>query len=229
MKSSVLFAVSSCLVTFALSFQVMAEGVGDSTASVLRSFDGQVVQCEAAMDMGRLGYRVSNEKSVIRSGVLEVSLRLETLKCVGRGGRYAFEPAILSGKLVNQRSGFIEFQSLEFMVYTPDLKVIRSVALDQKQSVYNLTFSAPAQDLVGFLPRNVFGNSDRRAVFMGLLRGQAQLGDAITGVVQHRMFVSFGANPIVLSQAAGTVRPPEMPATVVHRVTLNGTLNSAGK
>ena len=204
------------LALFLLAGSRLSAAPLDATPTTRRSLDGQVMQCEAAIDLGRAAYRVFGENAVISGSQMEVNLELETSKCTLVKNRYEFVPTALNGKLVNPRGGFLDFQSLEFMVYTPDFKIIRSVALDQKQSRYQIKFTAPVADIVGLLPRNIVGGSDRRAFFIGLLRGQAQLGDSVSGAVQHRTTVSFGANPLILSSGLGTLRsaPPAQPRRV---------------
>jgi hypothetical protein len=177
----------------------------DVALQSVKTFDGQAMTCQHRYDTGRMAYRVKSAAGVIRSGNLEVTVNFETLKCVEKAGIFGFENSGLAGRLVNPLNGFIEFQNLDLVGYTPDFKVV----LQQKARLdigdQSIQFVAPVGKFAGLLPRNANANGARKAVMQVFLRGVANLGDARTGVVQDHDTVAFGAYSLLLSEADGTL------------------------
>lgn len=206
MKSFVLvLGLVSVLAISALS-NAVASNPTDVALQTVKTFDGQVMTCQHRYDAGRMAYRVKSAIGVIHAAQLEVTVNFETLKCVERGGIFGFEMAGLQGRLVNLMNGFIEFQSLEVVGYTPDFKVVEKRTAKLDISDQTVRFSAPVGKFAGLLPRNANANGARKVIMTVFLRGAANLGDARTGVVQSQETVAFGAYNLLLSESDGTLR-----------------------
>jgi hypothetical protein len=197
----------SLLSLFALPAVVAAapKNPTDVALQAVKTFDGQAMTCQHRYDTGRMAYRVKSVSGLIRAAQLEVTVKFETLKCVERTGMFEFETAGLEGRLVNPLNGFIEFQTLELVGYTPDFKVVQKQSAKLDIGEQSVQFSAPVGAFAGLLPRNANANGARKAVMTVFLRGTANLGDARTGQVQDRDTVAFGAYNLLMSEAAGTL------------------------
>lgn len=181
--------------------------VAGATVSALFTNDGQAMTCASRADIGRPGYRVEGAQGIVRDGKVEIEVRLETMKCIERAGVFSFERTSLEGRQANSKNGFIEFANLELVGYTPDLRFMKAEKLNISQGLQVATFTVPAAQVAGLLPRNKAVFNDSRAAFNIVLRGQASLGDATTGRVMEQSVVPFGATSLLFSTQAGTLRP----------------------
>ena len=185
-------------------------GMGAAEASLgvkaLKTFDGQVMRCESRGDQGRIGYRIVGTQGVLKANNLEVTVDLETLKCVESStGQLSFSPQALNGRNVNLLGGFIEFKNLEFVVYTPDFQSVNVAAVNLGQSSTSMIVTIPASKVPGLLSRNAQASGESRAVLMGFLRGQADMGDARNGRILDRSVVPFGSYNFLLSDKIGNL------------------------
>ncbi|HRK07144.1 MAG TPA: hypothetical protein PLZ57_05195 [Pseudobdellovibrionaceae bacterium] len=191
-----------------MSTAMLSLGTADATVGLkaLKTFDGQVMRCENRGDQGRIGYRIVGTQGVLKANNLEVSVDVETLKCVeNSAGQMTFSPQPLSGRNVNLLGGFIEFKNLEFVVYTPDFQSVNVAPVSLGQSATSMLVTIPAAKVPGLLSRNSQANGESRAVLMGFLRGQADMGDARTGEILDRSVVPFGSYNFLLSDKIGNL------------------------
>ncbi len=191
-----------------MSTAMLSLGAAEATVGLkaLKTFDGQVIRCENRGDQGRIGYRIVGTQGVLKANNLEVTVDVETLKCVeNSAGQLTFSPQSLSGRNVNLLGGFIEFKNLEFVIYTPDFQSVNVVTVSLGQSSTSMLVTIPASKVPGLLSRNSQANGESRAVLMGFLRGQADLGDARTGEVMDRSLVPFGSYNFLLSDKIGNL------------------------
>lgn len=190
-----------------LSVMMMAASAwGGDAVQALRTSDGQAFLCAEAADRGRLGYRIVTSEGVVRGTAVEVSMQIETLRCDPSTGVLGFQPRPLAGRNGNALGGFVGFSSLEFVAYTPNLKVVRSASIASSESQHRLTFSIPLAEVPGVLPRNVRANGEAQVIFTTLLRGAAQLGDTATGRVLHQRQTDIGTFEVVLSRSNRNLR-----------------------
>lgn len=182
-----------------------SSGSSASGVQSLRTFDGQTLSCMEGGDIGRVGYRVTSTMGNLRRDGVDVTVALETMRCVNVRGVLSFEKSPLKGRLVNPMGGFVEFSTLEFVSYTPNLKVIRNKALSLSNADHMVTFSIPLSEIPGILPRNVRANGEMKVVLSGFLRGEATLGDAVTGRAQRRLNLDFGPHAMILAPSLGTL------------------------
>jgi hypothetical protein len=191
-----------------MSTAMLSLGAAEATVGLkaLKTFDGQVIRCENRGDQGRIGYRIVGTQGVLKANNLEVTVDVETLKCVeNSAGQLTFSPQSLSGRNVNLLGGFIEFKNLEFVIYTPDFQSVNVATVSLGQSSTSMLVTIPASKVPGLLSRNSQANGESRAVLMGFLRGQADLGDARTGEVMDRSLVPFGSYNFLLSDKIGNL------------------------
>ncbi|CAN5467694.1 hypothetical protein BH10BDE1_BH10BDE1_25490 [soil metagenome] len=177
----------------------------DVSLQSVKTFDGQAMSCQQRYDAGRMAYRVKSAAGVIRAGQLEVTVNFETLKCVERAGVLGFENAGLAGRLANPLGGFIEFQNIDLVGYTPDFKVVLKRPASLLIGDQTVQFVAPVGKFAGLLPRNANSNGGRKVVMIVFLGGVANLGVAKTGQVLDHDTVAFGAYNLLLSEAEGTL------------------------
>lgn len=176
-----------------------------TAATTVRSFEGQVLRCAQKSDLGRMAYEVRSLRATVRPPnlMMEIDGTLQTLKCRQHGHRFRFEPANLTGRVTNASGGFIEFNDLEFVGYTPDLRVFRAQKLDLRASLHRVKLSVPASGFAGLLPRNLSDDGDRQIALMTMLRGRVSLGDAPTGKVLARTVETLGAYAFRLKESTG--------------------------
>jgi hypothetical protein len=191
-----------------MSTSMLSLGAAEATVGLkaLKTFDGQVVRCESRGDQGRIGYRIAGTQGVLKANNLEVTVDVETLKCVeNSAGQMTFSAQPLRGRNVNLLGGFIEFKNLEFVVYTPDFRSVNVAPVSLVQSATSMLVTIPSAKVPGLLSRNSQANGESRAVLMGFLRGQADMGDARTGEILDRSVVPFGSYNFLLSDKIGNL------------------------
>lgn len=179
----------------------MAEAAPITAQSpVISSFDGQVMRCQQAGDLGRMAYQVTGLRASLLIPKIEVEADIETLKCQKLSGVYRFVPAPLNQRTINVNGGFIEFQNLELVSYTPDLKVRKFNKLDIHLTKQKVKFLAPARDFVGLLPRNWLADGSRSISLMMMVRGNARIGDAQNS---NRTVGQYASNSNILEESLG--------------------------
>lgn len=199
---------SSLAIILALTSLVTAHNAEASApvrVKALKTLDGQVMRCDHRADNGRVAYRITGQRGLIKAGNVEVTIEFETLKCVEQSGVLAFEKARLDGRLVNSLNGFIEFSNLELIAYTPDFNVVKAKGVQISGSQHSVTFVAPVDKFVGLYRRNANANGGRRVSMITFLRGWASLGDARTGKVIETTLTPFGAYNVFLSEEDNTL------------------------
>ena len=163
------------------------------------------MNCSSAADLGRVTFCKTSERGVIEAGKVKIDITIETLKCVDQGGDIAFQKSGLAGRNVNRFQGFVEYQALDMVAYTPDLKMhdVKSVSL--KSGEQRVSFTGDVAAFPGLLARNVKVNGEHMVVLTTFLRGLAVMGDARTGKVLDRDYVGFGSYVITLAESNGTL------------------------
>ncbi|MBK7890276.1 MAG: hypothetical protein IPJ84_05325 [Bdellovibrionales bacterium] len=178
----------------------------DTPIEVIKTFDGRVMRCEEKVDVGTVAYALRSPTGTIKGDQFEVAVELETYACVEKQGAMVLEAMPLTGRFVNVLGGYVEFKNLEFVVYSPDFKVVQPVALDQKASKQNAVVSVPVAALDSLSAEAVARAGERKVVLIGFMRGIAETGDTKTGKVFDSGLLGFGEFNFLLSETKGTLK-----------------------
>jgi hypothetical protein len=169
------------------------------------TFDGHVTECRHPYDVGKMVYRVTSANGIVRASQLEVTVNLETLKCVAGGGRILFEKSGLAGRIENLLNGYVELKALEITGYTPDFKFVQKHPMRLDVAHQSVQFVAPLEKIAGLPPRSSKAKGARTVIMTVFLDALAEFGDVRTAKGTEVDSIAFGAYNLLLSESKGTL------------------------